>query len=622
MTIRRLAALMAVIAIIVAACSGTSTATSSPAASTAPSTAPSGSTAPSESPSASAGACAPDDINCLLFTTSYAPGAGTPGGTLVMGEWQAPDQLNPFYTTAFTTFEALQPALRGLLTITSDGKYVPDLAAKIPTLDNGGVVMGADGKTYTITISLKPGLQWSDGQPLTMNDLQYTWQWATDKSQSGCTLCAQGYPDISAIDVSSDGLTATIHFKDLYAGWLGWLTNAILPKHYMSTIAVTDASKLSMPVSSDIAKVPWSGPFMITNASSTEIDYDRNPNWHGGVSSAHPAYLDHLKFQYFGDKNGEIAAFKSGEIDVAFDLQQDSYPAIQSVDPSVGSAVLTPVWEYEHFDVNNDPSHARGNGLWDPNVRKAIAMAIDKSAIISADFPGQQLTPACSLTPPGLWYRKDETCPAFDPAGAKAALQAAGWVAGSDGYVAKDGKTMDLQLCTTSGNPTRLTELQKLQGFLKDVGIKSEIKTADAGSVVFAGWADTTATTECSIYRGTYDIADFAYVLTGNPYNDYFYTYSSSQWPEKGDHSGSNDTRFSDPTMDAALSKLSSDVDPKAQLTDAAAIQDAYVAGIPEVPLYYRSEATGLSVHVGNWPGYAPSSVGPTWDVEDWYFKQ
>jgi peptide/nickel transport system substrate-binding protein len=616
--VHRWAPILGVVAIVAAACSG-AVSTPSPVATPVPSA-----SASSESPSAGASAsgspsaCAADDINCLLFTTDYNPGSGTSGGTLVLGEWQAPKQLNPFYSTAFATVEATNPAMRGPLTVTSDGKYIADLAAKVPTLSDG-ITMAADNKSFTMTLQLKPGLMWSDGQPLTMNDLKYTWQWATDKAQSGCTTCAVGYPDISAIDVSSDGLTATIHFKDLFAGWLGLLTNPILPRHYMSTIAVADASRLSMPLSSDIKKVPWSGPFMITNASSSEIDYDRNPNWHAGVSTQHPAYLDHLKFAFFGDKNGEIAAFKNGEIDIALDLQQDSFPALQTVGASVGQATITPVWEYEHFDLNTDPTHARGNGLWDPDVRQAIAMAIDKSAIISADFPGQTLTPACSPAPPGLWYRKDETCPAYDPAGAKAGLQKAGWVAGSDGMVAKDGKTMDLELCTTSGNPTRLTELQQLQGFLRAVGIKSHIKTADATSVVFAGWSDTKADTDCSIYRGNYDLADFAYVITGSPYNDYYFTYSSSQWPQKGDHSGSNDTRFSDRTMDAALAKLATDVDPKNQLADAGAVQDAYDKGFAEVPIYYRSEATGLSTHVGNWPGYAPSAVGPTWDVEDWF---
>ncbi|MHB8397465.1 MAG: ABC transporter substrate-binding protein [Candidatus Limnocylindrales bacterium] len=562
-------------------------------------------------------------LDQAIFGTNYKPPTGAKsGGTIVMGEWQPPDNLNWFFSSAFTTIEAITPAMRGLLTITSDGKYIPDLAASIPTIENGGVVV--TGTTYTVAVTLKPGLQWSDGTPLTMNDWKATWAFANDPKQSGCIVCGSGYPDIGSIDVSSDGLSATIHFKDLYPGWLNVLSGGFFQAKWLSTINVADAAK-SMPISSAIATVPFNGPFMITNASKTEIDYAPNPNWHAGVDMAvggtsHAPYLAGLKFQLFDSKDGEIAAFKSGSIDLAFDLTQADYSTIQGTDPTVGTAELQPAWQYEHLDVFQDPSHTRGNGLWMPNVRKAIAMAINKPDLIAAIFPGANVPPACSPTPPGLWYGKAETCPAFDVAGANALLDPIMPV-GSDGNRQLNGKDVNLELCTTAGNPTRLIELQKTQSYLQAIHVKSYIKTADAGSVVFAGWADTKPTTDCSIYRGNYDLADFAYVLTGSPYNDYYYTYATSQWPEKGNHSGSNDTRFSDPTMDAALAALATDVDLAKQQTDAGAVQDAYVSGIPEIPLYYRAETTGIGVHVGGWPGYNPSATGPTWNTEDWFTK-
>ena len=143
-------------------------------------------------------------------------------------------------------------------------------------------------------------------------------------------------------------------------------------------------------------------------------------------------------------------------------------------------------------------------------------------------------------------------------------------------------------------NPTGLTILQKVQGYLAAIGIKSRLVTVDASAVLFAGWTDTKPDTDCSLYRGTYDIADFAYVIGADPYSNYYYTYDSSQFPEIGDHSGTNDTRFSDPAMDAALAALGSDVDITRQLADAGALQDAYNAGIPEIPLYFSSAAVGL----------------------------
>jgi ABC-type transport system substrate-binding protein len=416
-----------------------------------------------------------------------------------------------------------------------------------------------------------------------------------------------------------------MHFKELYAGWLNFLNGGFFQADWLNSIPVKDAAK-AMPNSSAIASVPFNGPFIITNASKTEIDYAPNPNWAGGVDLAvggqtHAPYLAGLKFQFFDTKDGMIAAFKSGAIDVALNMTQADYATIKDVDPSVGTAELTPSWQYEHLDLNNDPDHKRGNGMWDPAIRKALAMAVNKDDMIAAIFPGQQTTAACSPAPPGQWFRTDETCPAFDAEGAKTALDAANMKVGASGNREYSGKEVDLELCTTAGNPTRLTELQKLQANLQAVNIKSHIKTADATSVVFAGWADTKPDTDCSIYRGTFDIADYASVLTADPYTNYYFGYSTDQWPDKGDHSGANTTRFSDPAMDKALLGLKVDVDLAKQLADAKTVQDAYAAGIPEIPLYYRSETTGLSVHVGGWPGYNPSSIGPTWNVENWFFK-
>jgi peptide/nickel transport system substrate-binding protein len=624
---QRIFSLLASSMLVVAACGGSSSPSpssagqaSQPPAGASTGTEPSGS-GPAPSGSETAGGTLADKI----FKTNYQPPTdATPGGTLIMGEWQPPDNLNPFYTTAFGTVEAINPALRGLATITSDGKYIPDLASKIPTVGDG-VTLGSDGKTFTVEVTLRPNLKWSDGKPLTMNDYKATWQWATDKAQSGCTNCVVGWNSIDSFDVSSDGLTGTMHFKELYAGWLGFLTGYFFQADWLKTFPVANGAK-SMPNSSAIASVPFNGPFVITNASKTEIDYAPNPNWQAGVGMAvggqtHAPYLAGLKFQFFDTKDGMIAAFKSGAIDIALDMTQADYATIKDVDPSVGTAELTPSWQYEHLDFNNDPDKKRGNGLWDPAIRKAIAMAVNKDDMIAAIFPGQQTTAACSPSPPGQWFRAEQTCPAFDAEGAKSALDAAGMKVGASGNRELNGKEVNLELCTTAGNPTRLTELQKLQGYLQAVNIKSYIKTADATSVVFGGWSDTKPDTDCAIYRANYDIADFAYILGGDPYNNYYYAYHTNQWPEKGDHSGANTTRFSDPDMDKALDALKTDVDLEKQLNDVKVVQDEYNSGIPEIPIYYRSETTGLSVHVGGWSGYNPSSVGPTWNPEDWFFK-
>jgi peptide/nickel transport system substrate-binding protein len=609
---------------------------------------------------------------------SSAPeGTPQPGGTIVMAEWQPVSNLNPFFTTAFTAFEALGPAMHGLYTINNDGQWSADLGTEVPSVANGDLVIPTDapadctqpvlgqngkpnkagnptGTCFTVTLKLKPGLLWSDGTPLTMNDFLATYNWAASVGQAGvgCSGCgtevpllnptkcatdackndpsAAGPKDLEAqyaadnryikdIAVSDDGLTATVSFQKDFAGWLGWAAAAFLQGTWLQGIT-PDAAATSMPVGPGIETVPWSGPFKIVAASTDGIDYDRNDNWKASA----PANLDHLRFKYYGDKNGEITAFLNGEVDLAFDLLQDDYPAISVVDPSIGRAELDPAWQYEHLDLQTAHKNV---GLDDVNVRTAIAMAINKQDMLNVLFPGQGVSPACSVAPPGTPWRDDSvTCAPYDPDGASKMLDDAGWVVNPDtGLREKDvngdgtPEQLRLKLCTTAGNPTRLTELGKVNQYLQAVGIPSDITTADASSVVFAGWSDTTPDTNCSIYRGTYDIADYAYVLTGDVYGNYYYGYSSKQIPDVN-HNGANTTRINNPDMDAALDALGFDVDPAKQNTDAAVVQKTIASQNNEIPLYYRSETTGISSHVGGWQKYNPSTAGPTWNAETWWF--
>jgi peptide/nickel transport system substrate-binding protein len=574
-------------------------------------------------------------IAALTFAACSSSSSPTPGAaatlapsTLIMGEWQPAIQLNPFFTTSFGDFEAIQPAMRGFLTIDSKGNFAPDLATTVPSKANGGLVVDADGKGMTINVKLKPNLKWSDGQPLTGADFAYTVTWAQDAAQKGCTACAVGFMTTDAngktinlvdkVTVAADGVSIAIHFNQLYASWLSFLTGpaTILPQHYMKNIAIADAATKSMPVSADAAKVPWSGPYMITAASPTEIDYAINPYWAGATAPK----ITNLKFQYFTDKAGMIAAFKNGEIDLAFDMTQADAKDVQSTDPKIGKAEVTPAWQYEHFDMNSASKNAPF--LSDVNVRKAIYESVDKQSIIDAVFPGSGVTPACSNVPPNLWYATSVTCPSYNVSDANSLLDAAGLAKGSDGNRTYNGKGIDLLLCTTAGNSTRLTELQKLQGELQAVGLKSHIETADATAVVFASWPDTasTPTKDCEMYRGNFDLVDYAYILGGSPYSDNDPVYDSTQWPENAatGHNGANDSRFKSADMDAALKILQTAVDQQDQLNAMIAVQKAYVAGLPEIPIYYRAEVTGVGAHVVGWPGYNPSSIGPTWDPEDW----
>ncbi|HEV2004993.1 MAG TPA: ABC transporter substrate-binding protein [Candidatus Limnocylindrales bacterium] len=617
----RLRVAILAIGLLVAACMGSSTARPVPASGpTQPTASVPGSLAPE--PTGGAASASLTGGEAAAYGTSYAPAVGTRGGTVILGDWHAATQLNPFYTSVAADMEASRPILRACSSIASDGKYIPDLCSTLPSVANGGIVVAAS--TFSVTLHLKPGLLWSDGQALTFNDLKYTWQWAVDPAQSNCVLCGTGtaWPLIEAIDVSADGVTATVHFRARFADWLTWLTEPFMPAHYMAGIPIGDSAVRGYPADPSVAAAPFSGPFVIASVSPAEIDYDPNPGWHGGVSPEHLGgpYLDHLKLRVFADPAAEIAAFKSGAVDLALGLPVDSYPALSAVDPAIGQATLSSLWEYDHFGINNDPDHRHGNGLWDPRVRQAIALSVDKSAIATTDFPETAVAVACSPGPPAVWYAKIETCPSYRPAAARELLGQAGWAPDAAGWMAKNGREMNLELCTTMGHPTRVNDLKLLAQDLAAIGVRSHSNVVDGPSVFFARWETSSPDTDCSIFRGNYDISDFGWLLSGMPDFDWFDAYSSTQWPELV-HGLGNDTRFANAAADAALGRLATDITLDAQLADAATVQDAVIGGTTEIPLYYGAEPTGVGSHVGNWPGFNPSPEGPTWDVEDWYYK-
>ena len=80
-----------------------------------------------------------------------------------------------------------------------------------------------------------------------------------------------------------------------------------------------------------------------------------------------------------------------------------------------------------------------------------------------------------------------------------------------------------------------------------------------------------------------------------------------------------NTTRISDPELDASLDALGNEIDQAAQLAAAATMQEKLAAALPEIPLYYRAESTGVGNRLGGYERFNPSSAGPTWDVEKWF---
>lgn len=595
---KQLMGMLAIASIVVGAC-GSSAATNSPGAS--PTAA-----APTPSPTQS--------VSTQLFNTTYTSRVktGTAGGTVIVADWQQVDTLNYYYAGAQTDIDVIAAFSNGLTNVTDDFKYVPDMAASIPTVDNGGVqVPGANGDAMTVTWKLRDNLKWSDGTAITCSDVQYTWQWNMDPANTGLYGGTVGWEDIKGIDCP-DPQTIVIHWKNVYEGYLS-LISAVLPKEYMSQIAVKDAPQKSYPLTNDISKVPVSGPFMPTTIAKdlSEIDLVPNPNYTSPAwDGSHKPYLANLKFKYYGDAATMIAGYKSGEFDIAKDLNDGDLPSLKDLQAQNQVVSLTGL-TYEFLRPNWE-----SKVMGDIAMRQALDYAVDKNAINTRILGGNAQITNIDVGNQTFYYDKSVEALSHqqDLAKANSILDAAGWVKGSDGVRSKGGVRAAITMCTTT-KQTRLDTLALVAGWLKQIGVSATVKGV-AASQIFASYNDATDKTACNLAHGTYDVAEHAFVVPIDPLSNYVTYYSKDTEPN-----GSNDAHVNDPVIDQALDQLKGTVDPKVIIQAMSAFQQEYIKAVVEVPLYYRKEVYIVSPKVQNFTGN-PTTAGPAWNVQDWFLTQ
>src|SRR5918911_3430557 len=255
-------------------------------------------------------------------TSGHAAVAGpVRGGTVIDGFFEEPARLIP--NTVNETFATMvqQTIFTPLFYTDDNGVLHPGLASQIPTLSNGGI--SKDGLTYTF--HLRPGLKWSDGQPLDARDVDYSWK--TWMNKDLIVPSTVGFDQIKSATLSPDNLSITFHLKTPYSPFVSIWADANMPQpaHVLSkmTAKQLNTSKFTfMPTVS-------SGPFrMVARKAGYSITEVHNPNYY----QAGKPYLDKLIFRIIPDQVSITNALRAGEIDTSWFLdvtQTDTYKHIK-----------------------------------------------------------------------------------------------------------------------------------------------------------------------------------------------------------------------------------------------------------------------------------------------------
>ncbi|MGZ6391712.1 MAG: ABC transporter substrate-binding protein, partial [Ktedonobacterales bacterium] len=244
------------------------------------------------------------------------------GGTVTEIIQQEPDALLPF--AAGLTFSVLvdnsiwAPLWYGDNNIPA--QLHPGLATEVPSASNGGI--SADAKTYTI--HLKSGLKWSDGQPLTADDVAFT-----INTFANADYGANGFPTTEGITATAtDATTVTVTLKVADVTLVSLLadpTAAPMPKHVLGSMKVADMTKSNENNAPSVS----SGPFVVSDRKQGDsITVKKNPNFYMGPDKP---YLDGITFKVISDAATILTAAQAGQFDATWFVpvnDLDSYKAL------------------------------------------------------------------------------------------------------------------------------------------------------------------------------------------------------------------------------------------------------------------------------------------------------
>ena len=372
--------------------------------------------------------------------TSSAPGASSvpssvavTGGTLTFARTADIFTFDPFNTQDdYSIFTELQVYDR-LVRLAADGKGVePELATAWKVADDG----------LSATFTLRDGVKFSDGSPLTTEDVVFSIKRAIDQTGSWGFLFSP-VTDVTTVDATTIKIV---------------MSEPFLPA--LSTVAASIYSKANFDKYGDKAgEHPLgTGAFMLEKwDKGTQVVLARNPDYWQAVKPA----LDKVVFTVVGDDNARVLQLQSGAADI-----------VDSVPPNQVDQIKTSGAQIQRVDgtaVGWMTLNEAKKPLDEANVRCALAYAVDRDAIAKNVYFGLA-TPAKSIIPSTTLYYDPNTAPiSFDLAKAKELLSKSSVPNG-----------FELSVTVPTGDSTRLAIAQIWGDSLKKIGVTLNIKQLEA----------------------------------------------------------------------------------------------------------------------------------------------
>lgn len=489
---------------------------------------------------------------CAMLFAACAP-ARHPSSTMTFTEQEDVDTLNPILTNEATGVDIDEMTAGYLVLPGAHGTLIPYLTTRVPTQQNGLISRGG----RTITYDLRRGVRWSDGKPFTAADVLFSTHEILNPNVN--VPSRTGFDDIASIQAPTP-YRVVVHLKTANAGFTSEFMypavgSGLLPEHVLRGVDVNRASYNGKPLAL--------GPFEVADwTRGSAVVLDRNPYWWGPK----PA-LKHVVYRIVTDDATNINQLHTGELDAfarpfpILEAQLAAIPNTQTLAP--------PSDGYEHLDFNL--SHAV---VQDRRVREAIAMAIDRGAIVRKVNHGVG-TPACGVIPASSWaYDRGIPCEPYDLARAGALLDQAGWRMGRGGVRMKNGQPLELRLVSTAGEIGREETAVMIQSELARIGVRLNFVRFQANQL-FAHVGGILA-------DGKFDMGLYTWYWGSDPASSFSEILGCANRPP----AGNNFARYCNPQVDALIADAQTHYDPARRKADYDRAQTFIAHDIPQIVLY------------------------------------
>jgi peptide/nickel transport system substrate-binding protein len=516
--------------------------------------------------------------------TGGTAAGGTSNGILRVANYAEPTSLNPLLASNTAENFIASLAFDLLVTIDDKGHDVADLAAQVPTLQNGGI--SKDG--LTITYRLRRSVKWQDGAPFTSADVKFSWQAVMNPDNN--VVERRGYDQVRSVD-TPDAYTVVFHLKRPFSPFVDTVFGEsddpfrIVPKHLLAKYP-------------NINRVPFNtlpigtGPFRIVRwIHGDHVELLANKGYFRGTPR-----LAGINVYYIPDENTRVAELRSHQTDLIIDLGPSPYAQLQGVAGVKTILVRAPTYDSILFNLTHAP-------LADVRVRRAIWYAIDVPHMVRNVEHGTAVVATSDLSDFYWAYTPNVMRYPDDLQKAEQLLDAAGWKRVANGIREKNGDPLSLQFVYGQGSEAARQIGVQLQSELQPVGVEVQIKTYTY-QLLYALKADGGILT-----NGKFDLALFAWVAGADPDD-------SSQWLcASTPPNGNNYTHYCNPQMDALQAQALSTFDRGKRKAIYAKTQAMLAQDAPAVFLFYPRIRYALNP---NFQNFAPNGPSEGWNSYEW----